>query len=102
MPQLKKYRDWRGWLDGLRSKSMQAFGTALVTFLTTNGIAGLGIDALKDIGLDWRQGLLQCAVHAAIAAGKYVQDKPDPDLVDDEDLAAVAARAKEKFKDPIV
>lgn len=101
MPKLKKYRDWRGWLDGLRSKSMQAFATAISTMLATNGVASMGIDALKDVGLDWRQALLQAAIHAAIAAAGYIKDKPDPDLVDDEDLAAVAARAKEKFKDPI-
>lgn len=81
---IHKFKDWRGWLDGLRSKATQAFFTSLFTLATTNGIASSGIDALKDVGMNWKAALMQCAIHAIIAASAYIKDQPDPPVITEE------------------
>jgi len=86
---IHKFKDWRGWLDGLRSKAMKAGAESLVTnlgaLLGSNGIASLGVPHLQDIGLNWKQfiGLLlaQFFIRTSFAAAQYVANKPDPDEV---------------------
>lgn len=86
---IKKLKDWSGWWDGLRSKAMRAGAESVVTNLTalttTNAIAGMGIDALKDIGMNWKTFLitmaLQFLVRVGLSAALYVQNKPDPDII---------------------
>lgn len=86
---VKKLRDWRGWLDGLRSKAMRAGAEAVVTNLTSmigsNGVASM-IPALHDYALGWHTALLttgvQFGVRTALAAATYVMNKPDPDIIE--------------------
>lgn len=85
----KKYQDWHGWWDGLRSKAMQAGAESLVTnigtLITTNGIANMKVPGLSDIGEGWKTavaGLLsQFTIRVVFAAAKYVAMKPDPDVI---------------------
>jgi hypothetical protein len=89
---IKKYTDWRGWLDGLRSKAMKAGAESLVTnlsaMLATNGVASMGIPHLQDIGMSWKTALatmfIQFTLRAGLAAAQYVAAKPDPDVVQEE------------------
>ena len=88
MPIVKK-QDWKGWLDGMRSKSFKAGGEAIATQLTallaSNGVASMGISALADVGLNWKQlvslMVIQFVVRVGLAAAIYVQNKPDPDVI---------------------
>lgn len=87
---IKKFKDWRGWLDGLRSKAMKAGAESVVTnlgaLIGTNAVAGMGIDALKDMGMNWKQFLFtmsaQFAIRTTFAAAAYVANKPDPDVIE--------------------
>lgn len=87
---IHKYKDWSGWWDGLRSKSMRAGAEAITTnlggLLTTNGLAAT-VPGLSDIGMSWKTAiattLIQFSVRIVLAAAKYVQDKPDPDVIEE-------------------
>ena len=89
---LKKYQDWRGWWEGLRSKMMKAGAEALATNITamlgTNGVASMGIPGLGDIAMGWKTAvattLIQFTLRTVLAAVLYIQTKPDPDLVERE------------------
>ena len=86
---IHKYKDWRGWLDGLRSKAMKAgaesISTNLGAMIATNGVANMGIDALKDVGMNWKTALftliIQFAIRTGFAAAQYVAAKPDPEEI---------------------
>lgn len=86
---IKKYRDWKGWLDGMRSKAFKAGAESLVTNLSalvgTNGVASMGIPGLNDLGMNWKQALFTCllqfVLRVGFAAALYVQNKPDPDMI---------------------
>lgn len=85
----RKFKDWRSWLDGLRSKAMKAGAESIVTnlgaMLATNGVANMGIEALKDAGMNWKTALftmgIQFALRTGFAAAQYVAAKPDPDEI---------------------
>ncbi|HWH79141.1 MAG TPA: hypothetical protein VNT76_17285 [Candidatus Binatus sp.] len=87
---IKKFKDWSSWWDGLRSVIMRTGATAILTQLTTlvgtNSVANMKIPGLADIGIGWKTALaslgIQFVIHTAIAAAKYVQDKPDPDIIE--------------------
>lgn len=89
---IRKYKDWRGWWDGLRSKAMKAGGESIATNLTallaTNGVANLGIESLKDVAMGWKTALatlfIQFALRTGVAAAQYVAAKPDPDVLTEE------------------
>lgn len=87
-----KYKDWSAWWDGLRSKAMRAGAESVATNLTgligSNGIANMGIEAFKDMGMNWKTFLLflvvQFGIRVGLSAALYVQNKPDPDVVETE------------------
>lgn len=89
MPTVKKLKDWSAWWDGLRSKAMRAGAESIATNLTgligSNGIANMGIDAFKDMGMNWKTFLLflvvQFGIRVGLSAALYVQNKPDPDVI---------------------
>lgn len=87
---LKKYRDWRGWLDGMRSKVMKATGEAVVA----QTAAYTGTNLLKEAGINDVAMTIKVAIVAALSqifirvitsAAQYVANKPDPDVVVEED-----------------
>lgn len=88
---IHKYKDWRGWWDGLRSKAMKAGAEAIVTNVSglflTNGVAAT-IPALHPVGMSWETAvattLVQFIVRIVVAAATYIQNKPDPDIVEEE------------------
>lgn len=85
----KKYHDWRGWWDGLRSKAMQAGAESLVTNLgalfITNGMANMQIPGMTGAAMSWKTAVIttasQFGVRVIFAAAKYVAGKPDPDVI---------------------
>lgn len=86
---IKKYRDWKGWWDGMRSKAFKAGAESLTTnigaLIGTNGVASMGIPGLSDLGMNWKTAiftcLLQFALRVGYSAALYVQNKPDPDMI---------------------
>lgn len=86
---IHKYKDWRGWLDGLRSVAMKTGAEAIVTNLTgwigSNGVANIGIDFLKDTAMSWKTALMllgvQFTLRTGLAVFTYIQNKPDPEII---------------------
>jgi len=86
---IRKLQDWRGWRDGLRSKAMKAGAESITTnlgaLMGTNAVANMGIEALKDMGMNWKTFLftmaLQFTIRVVFAAAQYVAAKPDPDVI---------------------
>lgn len=86
---IKKYRDWKGWWDGMRSKAFKAGAESLTTsigaLIGTNGVASMGIPGLSDLGMNLKQALFACllqfTLRVGFAAALYVQNKPDPDMI---------------------
>lgn len=84
---IKKYRDWRGWFDGLRSAAMKAGAVSLATniaaILGSNGVAAM-VPTLNDFVLTWKAALFtttfQFVMHAIGAAAQYIAAKPDPEI----------------------
>lgn len=99
---IHKYKDWSGWIDGLRTVALQAGAEAIVTNLTTmlgsNGVASM-IPALHDYALGWHTALLTTATQAilrtVLAAAKYVQDKPDAAIIEVEGNTEVFVKSPE-------
>lgn len=85
----KKFTDWRGWLDGMRSKAMKAGAESLTTnigaLITTNGVANMKVPGLEDIGMGWKTAIATCCIQFTLrvvfAAAQYVANKPDPDVI---------------------
>lgn len=85
----RKFRDWSSWWDGLRTQSVKAGATSLVTnltlFMSTNAVAALPIDALKTSGENWKTlciGLVaQFGLHTLLAAAQYIQNNPDAQII---------------------
>lgn len=88
---IRRYKDWQGWLDGLRSRAMKAGAEAISTNLgglvLTNGVASI-VPVLEPIAMSWQTAiattLIQFALRVVIAASDYVAEKPDPDFVSEE------------------
>lgn len=88
---IKKYKDWRGWFDGLRSVALKAGAESLVVNLSavvgSNGVAAM-VPHLNDFVLTWKAALFtatfQFVMRALLAAAQYVANKPDPDVKTEE------------------
>jgi len=85
----KKFTDWHGWFDGMRSKAMKAGAESITTsigaLLTTNGLAGMKVPGCADLGMGWKTAiatmLIQFSLRVIFAAAQYVAGKPDPDVI---------------------
>lgn len=77
---IRKYTDWRNWLNGIIDSAVPAGATAFLTLVSTNGLAQLG-GAFSGIGMSWKTFLAQIIIHMAIAVAKYIQAKPRPDTI---------------------
>lgn len=85
----KQMRDWKGWLDGLRTNVLKAGATSIVTNLSvlasTNTVAAMGIPSLRDAGENWKTFLIglvaQFIIHSLYAAALYVQSNPDAPMI---------------------
>lgn len=84
MPKIRKYTDWRGWWDGLRSNFMKCLGTTGTAYLATNGIANTS--GAQGIAIDWKQALLYFGVHLGLEVFGYLkqnQPKVIEEIVED-------------------
>lgn len=87
-----KLRNWADWWDGLRAKALQAGAESLATnisaMLATNGVASM-VPAMHDYVLTWHVALATTAtqfiLRTVLAAAKYVQEKPDADVIGEVD-----------------
>lgn len=85
----KKITDWRGWLEGMRSKAFKAGAESLTTnigaLFTTNGLANMKVPGLEGIGMGWKTAIATCLIQFSLrvifAAAQYVANKPDPDVI---------------------
>lgn len=74
MSKIKQYTDWRTWWDGLRTNIIKCIGTTGTMWLGSNGAATIGIDALKDIGLNWKQAIGLFGVQIGLEVFRYIKD----------------------------
>ena len=77
----RKFKDWRGWLDGLRVNLFKTIGTTGISFLGTNGVDSIG---LHGVGMNWRTAIAQFGVHIAFEVFTYLKNKPDAETVAEE------------------
>ena len=71
---IKKYTDWSGWWDGLRTNLIKCIGTTGTSWLGSNAIATAGIPGLSNIGLNWKQAIGLFAVHIGIEVFAYMKN----------------------------
>jgi len=71
MPKIRKYTDWRGWWDGLRTNLMKCLGTTGTAYLATNGIAN--ISGAAGIAIDLKQASLFFATHLGMEIFSYMK-----------------------------
>lgn len=88
---IHKFKDWRSWWDGLRTKALKAGAESIATNVTamlgSNGVASM-VPALHDYALSWKTALVttgsQFVLRTVLAASQYVAEKPDADIVTEE------------------
>lgn len=78
---LRKLKDWRGWLEGLRINLFKTIGTTGISWLGTNGIDSAG---LHGVGMNWRTAIAQFGVHIAFEVFSYLKDRPDAEMITQE------------------
>jgi len=86
---IHKFKDWSGWLDGLRTSAIKAGATSVVTnltvFTTTNTVSSMNIPGIQNTGEHWKSALIglvaQFLLHTVYAAAVYVQANPDAQVV---------------------
>jgi len=66
----RKYTDWRGWWDGLRTNLFKCIGTTGLAYLGTNAVQGMGATG---VGLNWKQAGAFFGVHIAFEIFGYMQ-----------------------------
>jgi len=88
----RKYKDWRGWWDGLRINLVKTIGTTGVTFLGTNGLDSIGV---QGVGMNWKTACAQFGVHVAFEIFTYLKNKPDADVITEEFDTAIVNKPKD-------
>ncbi len=86
---IQKFKDWRGWWDGLRVNVVKTVGTTGISFLGTNGLDSLGVSG---VGMNWKTAIGQFAVHIAYEVFSYLKDKPDAQTITDEVQTTIIAK----------
>lgn len=77
---IKKFLDWRGWLEGLYVNWIKAVSTTVITFIGTNGLDAAG---LHGIGFNWKQSMSQLGIVTAYEVFSYLRNKPKPETVEE-------------------
>lgn len=78
----KKRIDWSSWWDGLRTNLIKCIGTAGTSWLGTNAIASIGVDYLKNMGLNLKQAGVMFLVHIGIEVFSYMRDNQPKVIVE--------------------
>lgn len=76
---IKKFKDWRGWFEGLRKNIFKCIGTTGTSWLGSNGLEQVGIHG---IGLNLEQAGGLFVVHILFEIFSYLKDKPDADVIE--------------------
>lgn len=97
---IKKYTDWRNWLNGIIDSAVPAGATAVITLVTTNGVASMG-GIVADLGMTWKQAMFQIGIHMIIAVAKYLQTKPRPVVVEEDIKTEMLKKGENEKTDSI-
>ena len=68
---IKKYTDWRSWLQGLQTNLVKCIGTTGTAWLGTNAASGAGIPI---VGISWKQAGVMFGVHIGIELFTYMKN----------------------------
>lgn len=75
---IRKYLDWRGYLEGFYLTWIKTVTTTLLTVLGTNAVEKLGIQGM---GLSLKQAGAMLGTITVVEILKYLQAKPKPDTI---------------------
>jgi len=75
---IKKYLNWRGWLEGFYLSWIKTVTDTLAALLASNGAEQLGI---PHIGLNWQQAAGLCGMLTVKEIITYLNKKPLPETV---------------------
>lgn len=102
-----KRKNWAKWREGAASKMIKAGGeslsTGIGTMLGTNGLANIGIDALKDIGMGWKTMCVAMLVQfllRVVKAGADYASQTEPDEIEEEVPTAQLTRSDLGLNNP--
>lgn len=87
---IKKYLDWRGWLEGLYLSWVKSLTTTLMALCGTNAAEQIGV---KGIGMSWEQAFGVLVSVSFWEVIRYLNAKPKPDekIGQDDDTTAPPA-----------
>lgn len=77
--QARKLLDWKAWFTGMYVNAIRAGSGAMLGFVGSNVAEGLAPEALKNLGLSWKQALLAGGCALLIEVLRYINAKPLPD-----------------------
>lgn len=76
---IRKYIDWRGYLEGLYLSWIKTVTTTLLAFFGSNGVEHMGIETFKGVGLSWKQAGSMLITITVFEVLRYLQAKPLPE-----------------------
>ena len=68
---IKKYTDWRSWLQGLQTNIIKCIGTTGTAWLGTNAASAAGVPI---VGITWKQALAMFGVHIGFEVFTYMKN----------------------------
>lgn len=75
---IRRYLDWRGYLEGFYLTWIKTVTTTLITVMGTNAVEKMGV---QSIGLSWKQAGSLLVTITIWEVLKYLQAKPKPETV---------------------
>ena len=75
---IKKYLDWKGWLEGLYLSWIKTLTSTLLGYIGTNAVDAMGI---AKIGMSWEQALGVGASVTLVEVIRFLNTKPKPDTI---------------------
>lgn len=82
MKVMKKYLDWKGWLEGFYLSWIKTVTDTLLALVASNGAQALGV---PHIGLNWQQAGGLCGTLTIVQIIRYLNAKPMPDSITTEE-----------------
>jgi len=97
---IKKYLDWKGYFEGLYLSWIKNVTNTLIILGGSNAAEAMGPEALKGVGLGWKQA---CSVLIGVTFWeviKYINAKPKPDTITENVDTTIITRKEDTNVNP--